>query len=134
MSNFSRLTTLAFLTTLLSAVSALSVLAQEDTDAPKRSNPFAELDSNEDGALNYEEFSARPARLLDEADSNGDGMLSAEELHEHQFLRLDRDGDGLLTPGELRPRRMQGNRPARGEQGTRGENQARGEFRNRQPR
>ena len=37
-----------------------------------------------------------------EMDANGDNMLSLLEMQEAQFLRLDRDNNGILEGRELR--------------------------------
>jgi Ca2+-binding EF-hand superfamily protein len=53
-----------------------------------------------------------PARLFDAMDSNHDGYLDMDEIRaalEKRFHRLDRNGDGVLTPDERmagRPRQQ----------------------------
>lgn len=90
---------------------AMSVVADEETDGrpgngnrPERVD-FSELDTNGDGNLSFDEFMALPTPRLDRMDTNGDGNVTAVEVQEQMFLRLDQDGDQLLSEDELRPPR-----------------------------
>lgn len=97
---------------------AMSVVADEETDGrPDNGNrpervDFSELDTNGDGNLSFDEFMALPTPRLDRMDTNGDGNVTAVEVQEQMFLRLDQDGDQLLSEDELRPPRR--NRDGRG--------------------
>jgi len=80
---------------------------------------LAALDLNEDGVISPDErqtlnVAGRPMRvgtstiafnLLLALDANHDGSLQALEIANavSSLEQLDRDGDGQLTPGELRP-------------------------------
>ncbi|MEM9237309.1 MAG: hypothetical protein AAGB14_11060, partial [Verrucomicrobiota bacterium] len=46
-----------------------------------------------------------PAPVVEEIDRNGNGELSKREIRKasESLLRLDEDGDGALSAGELRP-------------------------------
>lgn len=90
---------------------AMAVVADEDADVrpgkgarPERID-FSELDTNGDGNLSFDEFMALPTPRLDRMDTNGDGNVTAAEVQEQMFLRLDQDGDQLLSEDELRPPR-----------------------------
>lgn len=108
---------------------------------------FAIADTDSDGLLSFDEFTAaapgpgrRPegrevdaehaaemqARMQERAlaqfsemDANGDNMLTLLEMQEAQFLRLDRDNNGVLEGRELRGARGPGPRPG-GEGGPHG--------------
>ena len=90
---------------------AMSVVADEEADGrpgngnrPERID-FSELDTNGDGNLSFDEFMALPTPRLDRMDTNGDGNVTEVEVQEQMFLRLDQDGDQLLSEDELRPPR-----------------------------
>lgn len=78
-----------------------------------------ELDANKDGLLNRAEAAssgvrqsaAIPSIGFSDADANGDGHLSLNELEQalrghpgvtESFLKLDRNGDTMLSPSELK--------------------------------
>lgn len=62
----------------------------------------------------------RATEAFNEMDANGDGLLSLVEFQEATFLRLDRDGNGVLTARELRPPRQRGEHGFGGPRGGRG--------------
>jgi hypothetical protein len=69
---------------------------------------FAVADTNADGAVSQEEFTAfhnlRWRESLRNADVNGDGFLTQEELGPVRWARLyvaDKNGDGKLTFAEI---------------------------------
>lgn len=64
---------------------------------------FSRLDTNSDGALNFEEFSAMPR-----PENRPDGAVTPEVL-EQRFTRMDSDGNGLLSPEELQQGQRRGN-------------------------
>jgi Ca2+-binding EF-hand superfamily protein len=66
---------------------------------------FSSIDSNGDGALNFEEFSAmpRPENRPQGADADADDAV------EQRFTRADTDGNGLLSPDELEQGQRRGN-------------------------
>jgi Ca2+-binding EF-hand superfamily protein len=67
-------------------------------------------DTDGDGRVSRAEMAAMsgkygrdPARLFDAMDTNHDGYLDKDEIRvalEKRFHRLDRNGDGILTPDE----------------------------------
>jgi Ca2+-binding EF-hand superfamily protein len=69
--------------------------------AEQRAQRFAELDSNADGNISYEEFRAAPLAAFQQQDTDGDGNISREEAVERRFLQLDGDNNGLLTVDEM---------------------------------
>ena len=96
---------------------ALTAHAQGQQQRPRL--VLQALDLNHDGSLSPDEIQAAPKSLL-VLDTNGDGQLSfVDELSPRrpdaganpdqmveQFMKFDRNGDGVLTPDEL-PERMQ---------------------------
>jgi hypothetical protein len=69
--------------------------------AEQHAQRFAELDSNADGNISFEEFRAAPLEAFEQQDRDGDGNISREEALERRFLQLDRDNNGLVTSEEL---------------------------------
>lgn len=80
---------------------------------------FTKLDTNKDGQLSPDELrgmraaaaAAMRQKMLERLDTDQDGSVSLAELQAvrpsvtaEQFNRLDRNGDGKLTPDELPPR------------------------------
>jgi Ca2+-binding EF-hand superfamily protein len=46
--------------------------------------------------------------MMKKVDTNGDGVISKDEFlarHEEMFNKMDADGDGNLTPGEMKEAR-----------------------------
>lgn len=81
-----------------------------------RERQVTRFDADRDGRLSPDEYAAwwldaakpRLERLFRADDGNKDGAITLEELVERSNLMLhrrDRDGDGLLSAEELRPRR-----------------------------
>ncbi len=75
---------------------------------------FSRIDANNDGFVTEEELRSAVQGLrekrgrpgLQQMDSNGDGNISRSEWKGDAdvFNRLDRDNDGVLSPGELNNR------------------------------
>ncbi|MDP2284371.1 MAG: hypothetical protein Q8L06_09540, partial [Pseudohongiella sp.] len=93
-------------------------------------------DTNSDGSLNFEEFSAMPR-----PENRPEGAVAPEAL-EQRFTRMDSDGNGLLSPDELQQGQRRGNgggmRPqgqgdgqGRPERQGQGQGQGQGEMRQR---
>ncbi|HEX5046851.1 MAG TPA: hypothetical protein VFX89_06980 [Gammaproteobacteria bacterium] len=75
---------------------------------------FEQLDANHDGKLTPDELKAGPRRFgaawrdyRSNIDTNGDGAWSFDELQSvfpsitiERFNKLDKNGDGLITPDE----------------------------------
>lgn len=81
-----------------------------------RERQVTRFDGDRDGRLSPDEYAAwwleaakpRLERLFRADDGNKDGAVTLDELVERSNLMLhrrDRDGDGLLSADELRPRR-----------------------------
>jgi Ca2+-binding EF-hand superfamily protein len=77
---------------------------------------FDRFDADKDGVITEAEIEAARATRLAAADTNGDGALSAEEFTARavaraaeragrMFARFDADGDGRLSDAEMQPRR-----------------------------
>ncbi len=84
--------------------------------AERISAMFDRFDADKDGVITEAEIEAARATRLAAADTNGDGALSAEEFTARavaraaeraagMFARLDADGDGKLSDAEMQPRR-----------------------------
>jgi hypothetical protein len=79
---------------------------------------FAALDADGNGQLSAEEFDRQPEamaelrreRAFTRLDRNGDGVLSRDELPSPvaRLERADADGDGRVTPDEMRAQRRGG--------------------------
>lgn len=100
----------------LLATTAGTAFAQDsDTREDRRSEAFAEIDTNGDGSVSAEEFAAGANRFA-RADANGDGLLTVEELAAsgqeraaeraaRMIERLDQNDDGALSEDEIESRR-----------------------------
>lgn len=92
---------------LLALGISLSLHAQEhdhSADEPQGGQAqqrFSQLDSNGDGIINFEEFSALPMTGFNRQDTNGDGVVTRDELLERRFLQLDTNNDGLVSAEEF---------------------------------
>jgi Ca2+-binding EF-hand superfamily protein len=75
-----------------------SAAEQQGGQAQQR---FSQLDTNGDGVINFEEFSAMPMTGFNRQDTNGDGVISRDELLERRFLQLDTNNDGLVSAEEF---------------------------------
>jgi len=91
------------------------MLTQAEIDT-FRATRAAEMDTNGDGAVSFEEANARHAAKreqrararFDRQDQNGDGVLSADEIGNRaakMFERLDTNSDGIVDAEELASRR-----------------------------
>jgi Ca2+-binding EF-hand superfamily protein len=87
-------------------------LTQDEIDQARQSR-LAEFDQNGDGSLSLEEYQAlwmdaMRERMVDRFqahDDDGDAMITVEEFaepYDRLVSRFDRNGDGALTPDELR--------------------------------
>ena len=76
------------------------------------------LDTNDDGAINLDELTARQDRRFAELDRDENGMIEKHEFNARlitMFHRMDRDGDGVLQGDELPGYRYGGNQHQRGD-------------------
>ena len=62
--------------------------------------------SEEQRALMVEMRALRASEQFEEINTDGDDVVSHTEYLEMIFLNMDRDGDGILSKGELSPRRQ----------------------------
>ena len=70
-----------------------------------------------------------PSPVIEALDANHDGVIDADEIANASaaLKKLDKNGDGKLTPDELRPQRPQGMRgPGQGQGGPDQQGQGRG--------
>lgn len=75
----------------------VSVLAQDNQLGQEN---YIQADVNKDGVLDYAEFVTFID--LNAADNIGRAkMISSGGFHERGFKRVDRNGDGYVTPNEL---------------------------------
>jgi Ca2+-binding EF-hand superfamily protein len=93
--------------------------AEAEANAPRLAQEFDKVDADGDGKVTREELEAsgkqaRHARGKDwwkKVDADADGAISREEAEANaprlakDFTQLDTDGDGKLTPEELRAAR-----------------------------
>ena len=67
---------------------------------------FESMDTNNDGKISQDEFTAASSRMFDKMDTNKDGKVSLEEsksgkFDERQFRAWDKNQDGFLDKSEL---------------------------------
>lgn len=82
----------------------------------RQSGRIMAADTDGDGRVSRAEMSAvatkngrDPARLFDRMDANHDGYLDKAEIQAaltRRFQRMDRDGNGIVTPDERMAGRM----------------------------
>jgi Ca2+-binding EF-hand superfamily protein len=95
-------------------------VTQAEIDQARQSR-LAEFDQNGDGSLSLEEYQAlwmdaMRERMVDRFqahDDDGDALITVEEFaepYDRMVSRLDRNGDGALTPDELRRHGERGGR------------------------
>ncbi|MGB0682546.1 MAG: EF-hand domain-containing protein [Magnetovibrionaceae bacterium] len=77
-----------------------------------RASMFGEADADKNGTLNRQEFEAlaaakarqRAVQRFDQLDQDGDGEVSKAETDarmDFMLARMDRNGDGVITPDEM---------------------------------
>ncbi|MEM6681599.1 MAG: EF-hand domain-containing protein [Pseudomonadota bacterium] len=77
---------------------ATSAVAAPNERAARLDRMLERMDTDQSGALSYDEFIARPNQRFEKTDANGDGILSAEERENAKAERSARGG----KPGQKR--------------------------------
>jgi EF hand domain-containing protein len=104
---------------VICALSATAVMAQppergprDDSEQGPQGPPRDDNGGPPQGPPRRGRMGRPPNPLMEALDTNHDGTLSAEEIANASasLKKLDKNGDGKLTPDELRPARRQGNR------------------------
>lgn len=112
-----------------------ALISVDEFQLPERRGPLSRADLNDDGMVTIEELRARhderSARfeerlaekrierdahfdeMLTRMDRNTDGVVSEEEARLSAFEHMDANGDGYLSPSEMRP--PKGKRGPRGD-------------------
>ncbi len=106
------------------AILAGAGLAQAQGDGKPPRGPqftFEEVDANADGKLTQDEMADHRRAQFMKMDSDGNGQVSEAEMREgmaakatkrvekrisHMMKNHDADGDGQLSPDEIKPKRM----------------------------
>ena len=83
-------------------------------DGPARKSPFDEMDTNHDGFVSKDEFTAYQKKRFDEFDTNHDGKIDAKEIAsspplmernlktaERMIKEWDKNGDGVVSAEEF---------------------------------
>ena len=97
-------TTKMIIAVLALSASALIVNAQDAGGPPDGQRPPRQTESgNGPGGMNGHR--PPPSPLMDALDANHDGIIDANEIANAPaaLKKLDKNGDGKLTPDELRP-------------------------------
>src|ERR1700722_15365160 len=99
-------TSKTLLTLLALSASALIVNAQDAGGPPNGDRPPGQ--GQGPGGMNGHR--PPPSPLMEALDANHDGIIDADEIANAPaaLKKLDKNGDGKLTPDELRPKRPQG--------------------------
>lgn len=94
------------LTTLVSALAASSLIAQDDS-RPRRPGPGGQPG---EGGARFHQRVMMPPPLVGALDANKDGTISADEIANASaaLKTLDKNNDGQITGDELRPPRPEG--------------------------
>jgi len=84
-------------------------------DGPARKSPFDEMDTNHDGFVSKDEFTAYQKKRFDEFDTNHDGKINPKEIAsspplmernlktaERMVKQWDTNGDGVVTADEFK--------------------------------
>lgn len=103
--------------------------AQTDTADIENTNPLSrdrggrglgQIDSDGDGSINHDEFTAFMSKRFESADKDGDGALSGHEFRGLMRAGRDRRGDSARRGGD-QDRRQRGGRNFAGGRGGRGD-------------
>jgi len=84
-------------------------------DGAARKSPFDEMDTNHDGFVSKDEFTAYQKKRFDEFDTNHDGKIDAKEIAsspplmernlktaERMIKEWDKNGDGIVSAEEFK--------------------------------
>ena len=78
----------------------LSLFASLAASAPKGMKRLSQLDQDDNGQINFEEFSKNHLERFSDLDKNSDGIISQEEFLmpiSNHFQRMDLNSDGAIA-------------------------------------
>ena len=90
----------------------LSLFASLAISAPKGMKRLSQLDQDDNGQVNFEEFSKNHLERFSDLDKNSDGIISQEEFLmpiSNHFQRMDLNSDGAIEKAEAK-KAMRGNK------------------------
>ncbi|HWD92667.1 MAG TPA: hypothetical protein VG938_09980 [Verrucomicrobiae bacterium] len=103
--------TKTMLAALALSAATLTVNAQDaGGPPPDNQNPHHQGPGGPDGPRGMNGHRPPPSPVMEALDANHDGVIDADEIANASaaLKKLDKNGDGKLTPDELRPHRPQG--------------------------
>ena len=111
--------TLKIMVTSLAILAGTGVAFAQDRGPRGEGMSFETLDADGSGEITLEDLDALKAQRFAEFDTDGDGMVSSDEFTAHaqarageraaqMFARLDADGDGMLSRDVLEARMGRG--------------------------
>ena len=83
----------------------ISLFASLASTAPKGAKRLSDLDQDNNGQINFEEFSKTQLERFSNLDKNSDGIISQDEFLmpvSNHFKKLDLNADGAIEKEEAR--------------------------------